>query len=206
MKQNKIEFFAYSLESDKDSNTLTGYAVVFNSNSRLMEDYAGEYYTVIDPSALQRREGRDVKLLLEHDNKQILARENNGSLIVSTDEKGMRFEANLGNSLLQRDVVELVSQGIYSAMSFGVLVQDEKWETYEDKPAVRTITKGELLEFSIVSEPAFESTNLLVASDEDFSRKQYLEKLEEQKKEEEIKNHNLLLQQQAKLLKLKTTL
>jgi len=193
---NKIELFAATLEANKEQNILTGYAVLFNEKSKLMERYGNEFYTMVSPSAFDPTEQTDIKLLLEHDPSQILAREQNGSLKFSKDDKGLKFEAFLGNSMLQRDVVELVSQGLYSAMSFGVSVLDEDWEEFSDSPPVRTITKGDIFEFSVTASPMFEATNCMVASDTDTSADAYF------RNKENAENAKKLLEQQTKFFEM----
>lgn len=198
MKDNKIEFFTYSLSADKEENKLSGYAVLFDTKSKLMNMYGQEYFTKIGKDSLYVAKNDDMKLLLEHDHTQILAREKNGSLKVFSDDKGIRFEAELGNSMLQRDVVELVRQGIYTQMSFGVLIDEQSWEEFSDGPPVRTITKGQMFEFSVVSSPLFEETsvNLMVASDKDTSAESYF------KQKEQAENDKLLLSQQKAIVEM----
>jgi uncharacterized protein len=191
---NKIEFFSNTLTADPENPIISGYAVLFNKESRPMDYFGFNYKTVISPNAFSIESDTDVKLLLEHDTKQILAREKNNSLTFEKDDKGLKFTATLGKSRIQRDVVELIRQGIYSNMSFGVQVLDQEWDEDVD-PAIRTITSGKLLEFSIVSDPQFSDTNvdLLVASNEVDSAV---------KKHVESKNEKVLLQQQLKFSKI----
>lgn len=91
---------------DKDSRTVEGYALVFNSESIDL----GGFTEVIDRNALQGvLEKSDVLCLLNHnEDKGVLARYNKGvgSLTLEVDDKGLlyRFEAPktaLGEELLE---------------------------------------------------------------------------------------------------------
>jgi HK97 family phage prohead protease len=85
-----------------------------------------------------------------------LARTRNGSLRLASDEKGLRFEADLPETTLGNDVRELLRTGTLSGeMSFGFYVRDEVWT--KDKKD-RTITKGDLVEISVVVDAAYPQT------------------------------------------------
>ena len=98
----------------------------------------------------------DIKLYYNHDSSMPLARTRNGSLRLASDEKGLRFEADLPETTLGNDVRELLRTGTLSGeMSFGFYVRDEVWT--KDKKD-RTITKGDLVEISVVVDAAYPQT------------------------------------------------
>ncbi len=63
--------------------------------------------------------GSDVRALYEHNYTQLLGRTKSGTLVLSEDDTGLRFELTPPNTQLGNDVLELVERGDISGMSFG---------------------------------------------------------------------------------------
>ena len=80
-----------SISQNPESRNVTGYAIIFNSESKDL----GGFKEVIEPSALEGvLERSDVLCLLNHnEDKGVLARWNQGkgSLNLEIDEKGLRY-------------------------------------------------------------------------------------------------------------------
>lgn len=176
MKNRNSQFSIFSFDADVDKRTLKGYAIVFNQLSKINEDSAGKWATRISKKLTLQP---TVDVYYEHDKKQILASTKNKSLSLKTDDKGVYFEFSLGNTQLQNDVYELVKQGLINQMSFGVEITKSKWtkETFNGEEIdVRNVEAGNVFEISAVHSPAFEATNLMVASNDDPERKHFIKK------------------------------
>ena len=143
-------------ESD---NILTGYAILWNAESRTIHEQGRVFTERIAKGAFDAsidNKTDDIKLYYNHDSSMPLARTRNGSLRLASDEKGLRFEADLPETTLGNDVRELLRTGTLSGeMSFGFYVRDEVWT--KDKKD-RTITKGDLVEISVVVDAAYPQT------------------------------------------------
>ncbi len=152
-------------ESQGDEMALAGYAATFNC---LSSDLGG-FREMIAPTAFNRtlESGADVKCLFQHDAGKVLGRTKNGTLQVSTDERGLKFRCALDkNSALARDVYAAVKRGDVDECSFMFTVPDggDQWEESVDergnKFMRRTLRNIDLMEVSSVSFPAYPSTNV----------------------------------------------
>ena len=137
--------------------TLSGYAATFNDPTAI-----GGFTERIAPGAFSRSlaSGRDVLALLDHRADVLLGRTRSGSLKLSEDAKGLRFELQLPNTAAARDVIALAERGDLGGMSFGFIATDEAWDG--DTRELRGI---ELHEISVVqSWPAYQSTEVNLRS------------------------------------------
>jgi len=143
---------------------ISGYAAVFNSRTKIC-DFFDE---VIAPGAFSRTlfENGDIRALFNHDWANVLGRTKSGTLMLSEDERGLKFEIELPNTTVARDLVESLKRGDINQCSFGFIPVEEEWD-YSVEPALRTLKDVDLFEISIVSLPAYADTEVsLVRSKE----------------------------------------
>lgn len=140
-----------------DGNTLSGYAIVYNVDSVRLTERGRTFVEQIARGAFDESIAKDdIKLYFNHDSKMPLARTENGSLRLKSDQKGVYFEADLPNTTLGNDVKELLNRGTLTGeMSFGFVPTDETWTSKETK----TVERGRLYEVSIVVDAAYEQTS-----------------------------------------------
>jgi len=135
-------------ESDGDEMTLEGYAAVFNSETDL-----GQFREVIRPGAFDDVMDNDVRALINHDPNLILGRTGNGTLELSTDERGLKYKVKLGNQQYARDFYESVKRGDISQSSFAFTIDEQSWN---EERTVRSVDKvRQLLDVSPVTYPAY---------------------------------------------------
>ena len=186
------------LRMDGDKPTVVGYGAVFNSESNDL----GGFREYIAPGAFDGRLEDDVRFLVNHDANLILARTTNGTLRLSVDEKGLRYEADLPNTSTARDLMELLKNGTISQSSFAFTVEDDSWEL-KDGMNIRTINRvSQLYDVSSVTYPAYNDATSSVAlrSMEEWKEKEQAKKLEEnlakekiegKKEEQDLRNRSL---------------
>jgi len=186
------------LRMDGDKPTVVGYGAVFNS----MSNDLGGFREFIAPNAFEGRLEDDVRFLINHDANLILARTTNGTLRLSVDEKGLRYEADMPNTSTARDLMELLKNGTISQSSFAFTVEEDSWEV-KDGMNIRTIDKvSQLYDVSSVTYPAYNSASSSVAlrSMKEWQEKEEAKKLEESleaeklegiKEEEDLKQRSL---------------
>lgn len=136
---------------------LSGYAATFNDPTAI-----GGFSERIAPGAFRASlaTGRDVLALLDHRPDVLLGRTRSGSLKLSEDAKGLRFELQLPDTAAARDVIALAERGDLGGMSFGFVATDEAWTGN-----TRELRSIELHEVSIVqSWPAYQSTEINLRS------------------------------------------
>ena len=172
------------LRMDGDKPTVVGYGAVFNSESNDL----GGFREYIAPGAFDGRLEDDVRFLVNHDANLILARTTNGTLRLSVDEKGLRYEADMPNTSTARDLMELLKNGTISQSSFAFTVEEDSWEV-KDGMNIRTIDKvSRLYDVSSVTYPAYNAASSSVAlrSMEEWQEKEEAKKLEESLEAEKI--------------------
>lgn len=157
-------------EDDQDSTEermiVNGYASTFNEPYTLYEDDDIIFREQVDSSAFDNTDMSDVIMQYNHEGR-VFARISNNTLSVSTDERGLFIEADLGGTELGRQLYEEIAGGYTDKMSFGFIVdKDEELRTEAADGRVdilRTITGiSKLFDVSAVSIPANDATSIAV--------------------------------------------
>lgn len=154
--------FAELRAADVAGNTLTGHAAVFGQATQIRGAWEA-----IAPGAFDEvlERGDDVVALRDHNPELLLGRTRSGTLRLSTDENGLRFEVDLPETEYARDVRELVGRGDLAGASFGFLPGRDELGTARDGRQLRTHTSVKrLLDVSVVAMPAYEGTSVTLRS------------------------------------------
>lgn len=150
-------------QDDAQEMIVEGYALRFNTWS---EDL-GRFIETITPEALKNTKLEDVRLLKDHNWQDVLARQSAGNLELSVDEVGLRFKAKLPNTTLGRDLYEQIKVGNVNNCSFEFNLDadgDEMRFDAKENIYKRTIKAiKQIREISIVSLPAYKSTDVSIA-------------------------------------------
>lgn len=148
--------------ADGGAVRVEGYAAVFGE----WADMGGMFLERIAPGAFDGRLEDDVRFLINHTGLP-LARVSSGTLKLSVDARGLMMSAELDPS--DPDVARIVSKmkrGDLREMSFGfrVDVGGDDWDDTGQIPK-RTITRlKELVDVSIVTDPAYAGTDIALRS------------------------------------------
>lgn len=150
-------------ESDKPK--IVGYASVFDS----MSENLGGFKELIQRGAFAESlaNNDEVHALFNHDDNKILGRRGAGTLNLWEDDHGLRVEIDPPNTTDGKDVVELLRRGDLVSMSFGFYNVKDDWET-RDGEDIRTIKEAKLFDVSVVTNPAYKSTEVNVRSHEEY--------------------------------------
>lgn len=172
MKTSEREYRNFILEAraaeeGDERKIVRGYASTFNEPYELYND--GEYILQeqVAPDAFDEADMSDVIFQYNHEGR-VFARTSNETLKVSTDDKGLAIEADLGGTEIGRSLFEEIRGGYTTKMSFGFTVDEEKREVTEDREAktvtvLRTITRvKKVYDVSAVSIPANDGTSISV--------------------------------------------
>lgn len=144
----KMEIRSLGLEdaevrAEGESRTISGYGVVFNSESRDLNGFT----EIILPEAIKDvLPQSDVLALLNHQmEKGVLARcaYGNGSMTLQVDNRGVKYSFKAPRFNLGDEVLEGVERGDIRSSSFAFTIAPggERWDKKEDGTWLRTISK-----------------------------------------------------------------
>ena len=168
-----------SAEDGSEREYIVGYAAKFGVNSLDL----GDFIERIHPDAfgiVSERRGRkkslETRALWNHDANYPLARYP-GTLSMSVDEVGLRYEFPVPDTTYGRDIASNIRAGIVKGSSFSFTVPSggDTW-AIEDGRSVRTIQRiDSLLDVGPVTFPAYPDADVTVAqrSFDSFLRSQF---------------------------------
>lgn len=172
-QKNNIEIEVRSIVSDlqirqredgSKGRTITGYAAKFDTWS---EPIYGWFVEKIARGAFEKTDMSDVIMVFNHDISGVLARTTSGTLKLSVDETGLRFEFEAPDTTLGNDMLELVRRGDISKCSFKFVVETDEWRYADDANKLeydeRTVKAiARLYDVSLVTYPAYKDTEASV--------------------------------------------
>lgn len=149
-------------KTGKKKTVIRGYAALFQSDSQDL----GGFVERIMPGAFDNviKRGTDVVALYNHEPMFLLGRESAGTLRLSVDERGLRYEIDAPDS--RADVVEAIERGDVRGSSFAFKVkgQGEKWTKMQDGRQLREIVDFDgLFDVGPVLRPAYPATETFVS-------------------------------------------
>lgn len=160
-----------------------GYVNVTERESELL--YSGKrgkwFNEVVKQGAFKRslQSGKEIPLLLEHDYEKRLADNKSNTLTLTEDQIGLRFDAEIRD----KDVYEKVKNKQINNCSFGFLPVEQEFEDVTNLREKRYLKDIELLEISLVENPAYAGSLVEVRNLNEQEQKA----LEEAEKEAENK-------------------
>ena len=189
------------MDEDSKETKVTGYAALFDTDSRDLG-----FRETISTRAFDGRLEDNVILTLNHDPNLLLDRNIGGTLRLSVDERGLKYDATLPNTTTGKDVAELMKRGLLYESSFAFTVEEDDWSKDGDTTRRQINKIGRLIDVSIVGVAAYADTNVALRSKDTFEnniKKEEVSKVEiEQKQEESFDDSKLnLLSNELKLKK-----
>ncbi len=149
------------LREEGDTLTAIGYASVFDSLSQNL----GGFVEQVAPGAFRSTLNQaDVRALFNHEPDHLLGRSGNGTLRLSEDERGLRYEVDLPATTLGRDVAELLRRGDLYGSSFGFRTISDSWGETNDGYPLRTLNEVALRDCGPVCFPAYEASEASLRS------------------------------------------
>ena len=143
--------------NETDEMKIEGYFVVFNSETKLFENY----YEEISDKAFKDIDLTDIRALADHDTAKVFGRTKSQTLSLSVDDKGLFGEITINkNDTEAVNLYERVKRGDIDQCSFGFNILDETMDTRADGSTKWTITEIELFEVSVVTFPAYADTSV----------------------------------------------
>ena len=152
------------LREEDGQPRLTGYAALYESESVVLP---GGFREILLRGAFDdalASPETDVVALFNHDSNQVLGRQSAGTLRLSTDERGLRYDITPPDTQAGRDTVELVRRGDLAGASFAFTVrsEDEEYKRTDDGPRRYIQRVSGLFDVSVVLTPAYPETTAAV--------------------------------------------
>lgn len=168
-----------STETESESApVVVGHAAVFDT----LSDNLGGFQERISPKAFDNVLDNDVRAFFNHDPNHLLARSTSGTLRLSVDDKGLRYEFDVPDTTSGRDLLVSMERGDVTQSSFAFTVEEDSWNI-ENGTDIRTIEKVKrLYDVSPVSIPAYPDANDLAVAQRSLA----IHNETKQKKDEEI--------------------
>jgi HK97 family phage prohead protease len=146
-----------------DGAKIRGVAVVFDTPSQDL----GGIVEIITPEAVDRtlKERLDVRALVDHDPARIIGRTKAGTLTLEKRRDGLHVSITPPDTTTGRDILESVRRGDVTGMSFSFRVLRPHGERFEKRghQLTRIVSDMRILEVSLTTFPAYESTDAIVA-------------------------------------------
>jgi uncharacterized protein len=151
-----------TLEKRADgSSTIQGYGAVFYREGDPGTEYQlyGDLVERIMPGAFDRaiKEADDCRALVNHDPNLLLGRASAGTLKLSIDATGLRYEIDPPDTQAGRDACVSLERGDLTGSSFSFLPDDVTWREQGDL-IIREVRSVQLFDVGPVTFPAYSST------------------------------------------------
>ena len=147
-----------------ESRIITGTAIVFNTESEVLDDWGEKFREVILPEAatMEFLNSQDIKMNMLHDRKLTIARSNKGvgTLRMSVDERGVNFEFEAPKCDIGDRCLEMVRRGDYSGCSFEFYPKDYDVERNGDDVKVTHRAFEFISALTIGMDPAYRQTSV----------------------------------------------
>jgi HK97 family phage prohead protease len=177
--KTNIEYRTLAIDNfNAENNKIVGYAAIFEDESTNL----GNFHEVIKRNAITDDviKKSDIFACIDHDRSKVLARSRLGlgSLNLSIDERGLKYEFTLPNTPAGNELKSYLERGEITSSSFAFTVEKENWAKNGDT-YMRSIEKVDrIYDVSPVFEPAYASTDVALRNLNDLKNKE----IEEQNK------------------------
>lgn len=192
MKHDK-EFRSFPVEITTGENRTAHIRIPYNQRS----EYMG-FYEVLDPNVFKKtlQENKSIRVLVEHDDRLLIARSDNGSLRITNTPDALEADFDIPETTVGNDLLVEIKSGLILGASFGFIVMKDDYK-FVDGDEVRTVYEAKLLELSCVrSIPAYSGTSVSVRSLSSFFDGKELSEDDQKSVQAEIEKLQSLLPKQ----------
>jgi uncharacterized protein len=151
----------FRVSAENEPANICGYAAVFDSESEDM-GYWTELREEIDPHAFDSvlASNPDVRALFNHDANLVLGRTTSGTLRLSVDARGLKYEIDPPDTQLARDLMVSMRRKDITGSSFGFVCKRDQWTDNPDGSITRRILEfDQLYDVSPVTYPAYPASS-----------------------------------------------
>lgn len=157
------------LRTDNGRRSIAGYAAVHYVAGDAGTEFGlrGDLVERIMPGAFDGALTDDARGLYNHDVSHVLGRQGAGTMRLTSDPRGLRYEIDLPDTTTGRDVAELVARGDVTGSSFGFTMYggEERYEREGDTHVRYIVRVGQLYDVGPVTFPAYTAASVAVRDD-----------------------------------------
>ncbi len=160
-----LSTYKFISRSELEGNTLYGTAIVFDTPTLLPN---GQYEMVSRSAVAELMESgeTDVRALYQHDEKQPLGSESQGTLKLDLTKRGVEYAVDLPNTSYADDLKDLVERGEIRGSSFSALPAESDL-IRRGSTFTRVHTKFSVFrDISPVTFPAYKETSAMLRSEQ----------------------------------------
>ena len=186
-------------KKDAGGKVLVGYAAKFGKLSQNL----GGFVEKIDRNAFERcLERCDVRGLKNHDPAQLLGRTKSGTMRLSTDDVGLRYEIDLPETQVGRDTATEVDRGDLDGSSFSFTTEEldgDEWDRSTSPPTRTVRNVRDLFDVGPVTYPAYLDSEVKCRSFDKLIEQEQQSKITESRKVAQLD----LVRRRIRLLRLR---
>jgi len=167
MKNTERRFIDQPVEIRAEADgkkKIVGYAAMYNAKSSLIY---GMFEEIIAPGAFDGADMSDVRALFNHDPNLVLGRTKSGTLKLSVDERGLRYEIDPPDTQDARDLMVKIARGDISQSSFAFTISEDEWDESAEPIQRRILKFSAVRDISPVTYAAYPDTSSGLRSAED---------------------------------------
>lgn len=141
---------------------ITGYGIVFAPATSIN---LGGFIEQVDPQSVEAslRSGSEVKSFFNHDPMHVLGTTAAGTMRLTTDKTGVKFEVDAPPTTWADDLLVSISRRDIRGSSFAFFVEQDEWRT-EGKIQIRTLKKIHVIEMGPCTNAAYPAATSAVRS------------------------------------------
>ena len=142
----------FEVRAGDTGDVIVGHAPVWNRYSQNL----GGFVEQVAPGAASRAIVEDdIRGLLNHDPSLLLGRNKSGTMRLFEDNVGLRFEIDVPDTTVGRDLVVSAKRGDITGASFSFRVIDQEWGVTDSDFPLRTIKSMQMFDTGPVTFPAY---------------------------------------------------
>lgn len=150
-----------AVEDEEQPFVVEGYATTYEDPYILFEFDGIAYKESVSRDALAGADMNDVIFLYNHEG-MVFARQSNGTLQLSSDERGLHVRADLGSTEDSRRMYESIKAGLVTQMSWAFTIADDDYDEETHTRTIKSVKK--VYDVSAVSIPANPNTDISARS------------------------------------------
>lgn len=150
-----------AVEDEEQPFVVEGYATTYDDPYILFEFDGVAYKESVSRDALAGADMNDVIFLYNHEG-MVFARQSNGTLQLSSDERGLHIRADLGSTEDSRRMYESIKAGLVTQMSWAFTIADDDYDEETHTRTIKSVKK--IYDVSAVSIPANPNTDIAARS------------------------------------------